>query len=425
MILFWMLIASLVALAVGAAALAVEGAARALRRPGRWPWVAALTFSALWPAWLAVRGHIPLLSDGGATSTATSPAIFVSAGRAAFTTVAHRLAPLDGRISLVILIVWFAVSAALLVRLLLGMRSLNRQRSRWVAHDVDGVRLLVAPATGPAVIGVREPAIVLPEWALGLEPTLRQVVLRHEVEHLRARDTVLRLAGAVLPALMPWNIPLWWQAGRLSLAIEVDCDARVLRADVPRERYGLLLLAIAQRQSTPMFAPALSEPTSHLERRVTAMQRSLPTRPVLAAAGLTLVAAICIALACSAPSPESPAGQATQRTASNASAPKTDRDRYFDFQVSKQAAPMPGNPQPRYPDALQAAKISGQVVVQFVIDTSGHPEMDTFKVVQSDNDLFVQAVKDVLPQQRFYPAEVGGRHVKELVTTPYVFDMKP
>ena len=50
--------------------------------------------------------------------------------------------------------------------------------------------------------------------------------------------------------------------------------------------------------------------------------------------------------------------------------------------------------------------------------------MSTFKVVQSDNELFTEAVRDVLPSQRFYPAMLKGRHVKELVTTPYVFNMK-
>jgi periplasmic protein TonB len=97
---------------------------------------------------------------------------------------------------------------------------------------------------------------------------------------------------------------------------------------------------------------------------------------------------------------------------------------YFDFQVEKQAAPYPSNPSPRYPDMLQTAGITGQVIAQFVIDTSGHVEMATFKAIKSDNDLFTDAVKAILPRCRFYPAEVGGRHVKELVETPYVFNMK-
>ena len=415
MIVLWMLIASLVGVAASGAALALDGAARALRRPTRWPWVAGLTFSTLWPVWLTLSSATPHAAVGGA-GRVTLPPVLVTAG--------HHLAPLDARAGFVILGLWLLVSTTLLLRLVVGMRSLSQQRSHWLAQEIDGVPLLVATATGPAVVGVRRPTIVLPEWALDIDPKLLRLVLCHEVEHLRSHDTVLRLLGAVLPALMPWNVALWWQASRLSLGIEVDCDARVLRGDVPRERYGLLLLAIAQRQSTTMLAPALSEPTCHLERRVTAMQRSLPHRPVLAAAGLTLVAGICVALACSAPSPSAPASPGAERTAANAPVPTADRGAYFDFKVTTQARPYPDSPSPRYPSSLQRAKIGGQVVAQFVIDTTGHVEMSTFKVIRSDNDLFTEAVKAVLPLKRFYPAEVGGRHVKELVTEPYVFAVR-
>jgi protein TonB len=96
---------------------------------------------------------------------------------------------------------------------------------------------------------------------------------------------------------------------------------------------------------------------------------------------------------------------------------------YFDFQVEKQAAQFPSNPKPTYPDMLQTAGIAGEVLVQFVIDTTGHVEMGTFKLIKSDNDLFTQSVKSVLPKMRFYAAEVGGRKVKELVEEPFAFAM--
>ena len=73
---------------------------------------------------------------------------------------------------------------------------------------------------------------------------------------------------------------------------------------------------------------------------------------------------------------------------------------------------------------LQTAGIAGQVFAQFVIDTTGHVDMNTFKVLKSDNDLFTQEVKTALPKRRFYPAEVGGRKVKELVQHPFAFDIK-
>jgi protein TonB len=97
---------------------------------------------------------------------------------------------------------------------------------------------------------------------------------------------------------------------------------------------------------------------------------------------------------------------------------------YFDFQVEKQAAEVPGSPNPSYPDMLTSAGIEGEVIAQFVIDTTGHADMSTFKVLKSDNDLFSQSVKSALPKMRFYPAEVGGRKVKELVQLPFAFALK-
>jgi protein TonB len=37
--------------------------------------------------------------------------------------------------------------------------------------------------------------------------------------------------------------------------------------------------------------------------------------------------------------------------------------------------------------------------------------------------MFTNAVKAVLPQMKFYPAEVGGRKVKQLVQMPFQFNL--
>ncbi|MFN2400591.1 MAG: energy transducer TonB [Gemmatimonadaceae bacterium] len=94
---------------------------------------------------------------------------------------------------------------------------------------------------------------------------------------------------------------------------------------------------------------------------------------------------------------------------------------YFEFQVEKPALAREGNPSPRYPDMLKQAQIEGEVLVQFVIDTSGRAEMGTFKVLKSSHDLFTSSVRSVLPQFRFYPAETGGRKVKMFVQLPFQF----
>jgi protein TonB len=96
---------------------------------------------------------------------------------------------------------------------------------------------------------------------------------------------------------------------------------------------------------------------------------------------------------------------------------------FFEFQVEKQVQPMPNNPAPRYPDMLRSANVEGEVLAQFVVDTTGRADMSSFKVLKSTHDLFTNAVKSSLPNMKFYAAEVGGRKVKQLVQMPFQFNL--
>lgn len=94
---------------------------------------------------------------------------------------------------------------------------------------------------------------------------------------------------------------------------------------------------------------------------------------------------------------------------------------YFEFQVEKPVVSAPGSSQPRYPDILRQAGVEGEVLAQFVVDTTGRAESGSFKVLRSSHDLFAQAVRSALPGMRFIPAEVGGKKVKQLVQQPFTF----
>ena len=421
MIVVWMLYAVIVGAAAALAASALDGAARVLDRPTRHVWTVALLFSVLWPTW---RLASSMLGTSGQTTIdrAFLPGMVVTAGRSATDAIVQRLSGAGSIAAATALVLWCLTSALLGTRLLIGARTIARQRRTWTPRDVGGVRVLVAPDTGPAVVGLREPAIVFPEWALALDPGLQRLVLRHELEHVRAGDSRLRLLAALTTVLLPWNPVLWWQARRLTLAIEVDCDARVLGADPRRERYGLLLLAIAQRQSTAMLAPALSEPTSHLERRIRIMQRSASRRPTLAAAALAAVAAIALGAACAAPAPNASVAPSPEPggVASTSTSPQRDAG-YREFTLSTRAVPLAGNKAPRYPDAQRTAKTEGGVLAQFVVNPDGTVDMNTFKVLKASDPAFVAAVREALSRWRFEPAEVDGHKVRQLITEPFQF----
>ncbi len=94
---------------------------------------------------------------------------------------------------------------------------------------------------------------------------------------------------------------------------------------------------------------------------------------------------------------------------------------YFEFQVEKPALQKEGNQNPKYPSTLESSRIEGEVLAQFVVDTTGRAEMSTFKILQASNDLFAASLKSVLPSWKFYPAEAGGRKVKQIVQLPLKF----
>jgi protein TonB len=104
-------------------------------------------------------------------------------------------------------------------------------------------------------------------------------------------------------------------------------------------------------------------------------------------------------------------------------APVNQDQAYFDFQVEKPVAPVPGSGTPSYPDILRSSSVEGQVLAQFTVDTTGRVEIASFTVISSTHDLFTASVKNALPRMRFLPAEIGGRKVKQRVQQPFVFNL--
>jgi periplasmic protein TonB len=92
-------------------------------------------------------------------------------------------------------------------------------------------------------------------------------------------------------------------------------------------------------------------------------------------------------------------------------------------QVDRQVGLIPGARPPAFPESLRGAGIEGKVVVEFVVDERGLPVQGSIRVVQSDNDLFADAVRAALGRLRFTPAEVGGKKVSQLVQMPFVFTL--
>lgn len=99
----------------------------------------------------------------------------------------------------------------------------------------------------------------------------------------------------------------------------------------------------------------------------------------------------------------------------------TTNQTYFEFQVEKPAEMLAESPKPKYPSVLESSGIAGEVQAQFVVSSSGKADLDSFKVLKSSNELFTQAVKNVLPRMKFSPAMIGGKPVNQLVQQSFQF----
>jgi hypothetical protein len=201
----------------------------------------------------------------------------------------------------------------------------SRQRLRGSSPSaIGGVPVVITECLGPATVGVLRSRVVLPRWVLALPDAQRDYIVRHEDEHRRSHDSALLFIASWAVILMPWNVALWWQLRRLTVAIEMDCDSRVIATLGDPHAYGSLLLAVAQASNRgPRLQPALLGGTGMLEQRLTVLLAPVPLRRVQRFL-LPVAASILLALILATPHPIIPTGHA-QAHASTTSNPVTPR----------------------------------------------------------------------------------------------------
>lgn len=273
----WMLYALLVALALAAAAFVAERAARSRGAPTRWPWLASMLGSLALPALMATASmQIP----GGPADIGPLASLTLREAtsiRTPLTQIHLDDVPLYGlsvHADDMAVYLWAATSILLAVTLCLGALLTSRRKRGWRSATVCGEHVCVAPDTGPAVIGFIRTRIVVPEWLLGISPAQQGHALAHERSHLEARDPLVIAAALGVLTLMPWNGFLWWQFHRLRRAIEMDCDARVIRGGSDVSAYCETLLHVGQQRSKHLpWLPAMSDSVSFLELRIRQMLR--------------------------------------------------------------------------------------------------------------------------------------------------------
>jgi len=76
---------------------------------------------------------------------------------------------------------------------------------------------------------------------------------------------------------------------------------------------------------------------------------------------------------------------------------------------------------PPYPESMLTRRIEGMVIVQYVVDSTGHADTATFRVLSATHRDFARSVKNTLPMMRFHPAIMANKRVAQLVEQPFVF----
>ncbi|MEO8481145.1 MAG: M56 family metallopeptidase [Acidobacteriota bacterium] len=297
--------AVIVSALLGITALFFERAAVWLRLPRRWTWAAGLLSVLALTCGLPWRQPTP--PSGLAVAFVSGPfaSVTTSVGRWWFQPNLPPTAAADV-LGDIVFATWVSASVLLTLFYAAGIIHLRRSRRRWPTAIRGRYSILVSEDIGPAVVGLWSTHIVVPQWALELDAAHVELLLRHEQAHQAARDSALVHFAELAVAAMPLNPVAWWMRARLRVAIEIDCDARVLagKSGSPQtpsaevEIYGELLLTVASHPATrpTRFVPALIERPSMLRKRILAMRpstyRFLRSRLIAASLiGASLVAA--------------------------------------------------------------------------------------------------------------------------------------
>lgn len=397
----WLVYATVVSLLVGVAALVAEGSAREVGRPGRWIWLAAMLVAVVLPALAFVRpsaGGVPVMP---ALPVLTLPAVEAVAApaRATFDPVAMALAG------------WAAVSIGLALVVALSALRLRAARRGWRRAELEGVPVWLTRDVGPAAYGMGRATIVLPTWVFGLEAPARRLLLLHEREHVRAGDPRLLLCGLFVAVAVPWNPVLWWMLARLRLAVEMDCDARVLARAPDARTYGRVLLEVGRRRGGRALVVAFAEPRRFLERRIRRMtaRRSPLARRRAAVLGALALAPLAVAFAARDPQA---APSTTELLAALGPAPIE-----APTGVAYTQEPRLANPeevaralQRAYPPLLKDAGIGGTVVLWLFVNEEGRATK--VQVNRSSGYAALdEAALHLAPVMVFAPARDGARIV--------------
>lgn len=374
-----------------------------LRRPAQQLFGAVPTFT-LWllPPLLAL---LPWLPNVPARWLDVTPVHVFPATTAFAAQWASPTSPLHGQYLL-----WAAGTSLCLLRLVFHYCRMRRQSRpppdamlhKLESHqpDLDTRRLHVHPA-GPAVLWAPRSMLLLPaDFFERFDAGQRQLVLRHEITHLRRGDALWNLLGELMLALL-WFHPLAWLAlSRLRLDQELACDEQVLR-QFPQDEaaYAHTLLHSTGMNAMSMSIPWLAQP--QLKERLNMIQHPRPgawrRRFGFATMAILMGGAAVMA-------------QATVKQDASDTPPSI-----HTMNIVSQTPPP-------YPESAVKNKQEGTVVLTVLVDTDGQPlKIVSISARDMAPDLIRAASDTVMQHWRFHPELKDGKPVQGYARVPISF----
>jgi beta-lactamase regulating signal transducer with metallopeptidase domain len=171
-----------------------------------------------------------------------------------------------GSWALFLFLAWAIGASAAMARLAFGLWRLRQLRRSCTAIDaadldpamrktldtIDSSRSITITTSEqvrvPAAIGFWKRTVVLPAWTLReLPPDDLNIILLHELAHLRRGDDWTNLIQKVVRALFFFHPAVWWIENRVSMEREMACDDAVLAATANPHGYASCLVSLLEK----------------------------------------------------------------------------------------------------------------------------------------------------------------------------------
>ncbi|HEX8153283.1 MAG TPA: M56 family metallopeptidase [Thermoanaerobaculia bacterium] len=130
------------------------------------------------------------------------------------------------------------------------------------------VRLLESAAVEvPTVVGWMRPVVLLPASTLtGLSPEQIEMILAHELAHIRRHDFFVNLLQAMVETLMFYHPAVWWMSRQVRIERENCCDDLAVAVCGNALQYARALTRLEELRTAPMQTVLAANGGSLIER---------------------------------------------------------------------------------------------------------------------------------------------------------------